>query len=151
MDTQKNLKVLQQYYVSVIRGIGALSYGASYHHMVDMSELDPIPDGGVDCKALIGCLAYLQDKGFSDLYLNGRRKIGIYYGAVPFELEVCFTLDKEDEVNGFKIEMFIRYNKRVAVSEFERSCGRWHWDKDVGLVTDAPVDMNKVIWGAKGR
>ena len=149
MGKQKNLKVLQQYYTSVIRSVGTVSSGGSYNYMVDYASEPIVNEDSTDSKALLSCLTYLQENGFSDLYLNGKRLIGIKYGIVPLELEICFTID-DGAVSSFRMELFLRikHNKQV-VQDGTRLCGRWHWDKDCGLITDVPIDMTKVIWGIK--
>ena len=149
MDIQKNLKVLQQYYVTLLKGTGT-DTGRTVRYMKLFAAQDPVALDGVEAKALAACLAFLSEQGFSDLYLNGRRVMGTKYGTVPLELEVCFVVGPASAVTTFRIELFLRANRHTYFGEQERLCGRWHWDKDCGLVATVPLDMSKVIWGVKG-
>ena len=153
MDKQKNLAVLKQYYAALVRSLGTTSYGSAYHYMVDVCDKELVDENTVDSKAILSLLAQLQDAGFGDLYLNGKRLIGIKYGVVPLELEIMFTLDSDDEVEGFRMELFLRVKKSFNnnVMDGTRLCGRWRWDKSCGLMAEVPLDIGKVLWGIKGR
>jgi hypothetical protein len=146
MDKQKNLKVLQQYYAARVRGVDAKFMGTAFLYMSTFSKQDIACENSMDSSALMMCLSILQEKGFSDLYLNGRRQIGTKYGEVPMDLDICFTIDY-NVVSSFRITLLLADNKMNRTDHSEaRLCGQWHWA--VGrLVEDVPLDMMKVIWG----
>jgi hypothetical protein len=157
MDTQKNLAVLKQYYAAVLAPCVSGATGSSFDHMRRVVGQEVVDENSVDSQALAIFLVYLQENGFSDLYLNGNKHIGICYGVVPLEIEVCFSMTN-GEVSSFRIELFLRIKKSRRIvgaasvtGDITSFCGRWHWEKGFGLVTDVPLDIGKVIWGAKGR
>jgi hypothetical protein len=154
MDINNNLRVLQKYYAVVLKhNAGILPDGTSYRYMQEVVDRDVISQhDGMDTMAIISCVEYLKEKGFSDLFINGRNHIGTLYGEVPMELEICFTVDN-NVVSSFRIELFIRRTKRNATFfDSDRLCGQWYWSGIAGghLVEEVPVDMTKVIWGIKG-
>ena len=147
MDIQKNLAVLRQYYAANAYP-GKNAVGDIYGYMAQVVSQEKVKEDSIDAKALIACCMYLQENGFSDLYFNGRRRIATKYGAVPMELEICFAVDHFGVVSSFRIELFLRYTMQLALHpDGARLCGRWHWDRDCGLITDVPIDMSRVIWG----
>jgi hypothetical protein len=152
MDIQRNLAVLRQYYAALsTNNLWKGATGTTFEYMKMVTSTPVFNESSVDAKALVNLLVILQENGFSDLYLNGRRIIGTKYGTVPLEIEVVPTMGVAGAVWGFRIGLYLRYTKRFSgMDESARLCGRWHWDADCGLIADVPLDMARVIWGVKG-
>jgi len=149
MDIENNLRILQKYYATLIRGAdGSYADGAAIRHCRNVVDQDVLhEDDGMDTKAMLAAMRQLKEMGFSDLFLNGRRHIGIKYGPVPLELEIMFTVDEKDRVSSFRLNLYLRYVKHLDTGlGTDRLCGEWLWSGDT-LMSTVAVDVSKIIWG----
>lgn len=152
MDNQKNLRVLQQYYAAVVKSMPR-GGGLMLQYMESVVAQPVVDEVAVDSYTLLRVIQILQDAGFSDAYLNGRRRIGIKYGTVPLELEVWVDTERY-AVSACRIGLYLRGLRKAGklIQDPDHLCGQWAWNRISRTIDiEVPLDVTKVIWGVDDK